>query len=184
MSDEIQRYESDGGGMDSHPHGFYVMYADHAAKVAALENELCTAKDQLPPDEEDLSRGLIRLKDKVAALEAERDGWKNVVYEEMEENVKLFQSLGVMKEVELAEKCSASLVVEGIERLKAERDTLQRENERLREALKLAMQAFDYKWPGACAQDCFDTSNGHGYEMQEAAREKAKAALASDAGKE
>ena len=48
----------------------------------------------------------------------------------------------------------------------------------LLKALDLMMQAFDPEWPGACHQDCFDTSDGHGPEMQEAAKEKAKAAIA------
>ena len=39
------------------------------------------------------------------------------------------------------------------------------------EILTLAMQAFDPQWPGACHQDCFDVSDGHGYKMQEAARD-------------
>ena len=56
------------------------------------------------------------------------------------------------------------------------------ERDQLREALKTMMQAFDPDWPGACQQDCFDTSDGHGYEMQEIAKEKAKAALGEPKG--
>lgn len=48
----------------------------------------------------------------------------------------------------------------------------------LREALEAMMQAFDPEWPGACPQGCFDTSDGHGYSLQEAAKEQARAALA------
>lgn len=50
---------------------------------------------------------------------------------------------------------------------------------RLRQALGDLLGAFDPEWPGACGQDCFDTSDGHGYERQEAALRQARAALNS-----
>lgn len=47
-----------------------------------------------------------------------------------------------------------------------------------RELLDLMMQAFDPLHPAACHQDCFDYSDGHGYEMQEIAKDEARAYLA------
>lgn len=52
----------------------------------------------------------------------------------------------------------------------------------LLEALTLMMQAFDPGWPGACRQECFDTSDGHGYEMQEHAKATARAAITRATG--
>ena len=43
--------------------------------------------------------------------------------------------------------------------------------------------AYDPSWPGACPQECFDTSDGHGYEMQEVAKDKARRILQSNAGR-
>ena len=60
----------------------------------------------------------------------------------------------------------------------AEVDALQARLTAMEEALRLMLQAFDPQWPGACAQDCFDTSDGHGYEMQEMAKQHAQDALA------
>jgi len=42
------------------------------------------------------------------------------------------------------------------------------------------LQAFDDKHPDACHQDCFDSSDGHGYEMQELAKIKGRKALLKD----
>jgi hypothetical protein len=50
---------------------------------------------------------------------------------------------------------------------------------RYREALELMRQAFDPTHPAACHQECFDTSDGHGYEVQDAALDAARAALAT-----
>jgi Lar family restriction alleviation protein len=50
------------------------------------------------------------------------------------------------------------------------------------EILEFAMKAFDPQWPGACHQDCFDTSDGHGYEMQEAVREKVQTIINQEQG--
>ncbi len=50
-------------------------------------------------------------------------------------------------------------------------------HDELMASLNLMMQAFDPDWPGSCHQDCFDVSDGHGYEMQEAAKDQAKAAI-------
>lgn len=48
-----------------------------------------------------------------------------------------------------------------------------------REALDLMLQAFDPEHLGACDQSCFDTSNGHGPEVQDSAKDAATAALAA-----
>jgi hypothetical protein len=45
-------------------------------------------------------------------------------------------------------------------------------------ALDLMLQAFDYTHPDACTPECFETSDGHGPEVQEIAKKKARAALA------
>lgn len=49
------------------------LHGQTKATLTARENELCTAKDQIPPDmeEDSLSVALIKLKDKLAALEPE-----------------------------------------------------------------------------------------------------------------
>ena len=52
----------------------------------------------------------------------------------------------------------------------------------MREALETFLMAYDSSWPGACQQECFDTSDGHGYEMQDIAKDEARKALQSDAG--
>lgn len=45
-------------------------------------------------------------------------------------------------------------------------------------ACQRMLQAFDPTYPGACHQECFDTSDGHGYELRETAIEATKAAIA------
>jgi hypothetical protein len=45
------------------------------------------------------------------------------------------------------------------------------------DALDLMLQAFDPGHPNACTQECFDTSDGHGYEVQDIAKRKAYKAL-------
>lgn len=45
------------------------------------------------------------------------------------------------------------------------------------ETVESLMQAFDETWPSACTQECFDTSGDCGYEIQEAAKEQARAVL-------
>jgi hypothetical protein len=45
------------------------------------------------------------------------------------------------------------------------------------EALDLMLQAFDPEHPAACTQECFDSSDGHGPEIQEIAKKKAYQAL-------
>jgi hypothetical protein len=52
----------------------------------------------------------------------------------------------------------------------------------LTEATKDMLRAFDPDAPGACPQECFDTSDGHGAEVQEAAIERARASLAKSQG--
>ncbi len=52
------------------------------------------------------------------------------------------------------------------------------ERDDLLAACKALLQAFDPTYPGACHQECFDTADGHGYELREAALEKGKAAIA------
>ena len=47
-------------------------------------------------------------------------------------------------------------------------------------AVDTLLQAFDDKHPDACHQDCFDSSDGHGYEMQELAKIKGRKALLKD----
>ena len=44
-------------------------------------------------------------------------------------------------------------------------------------ALDLLLQAFDPTHESACPQECFNTSDGHGHELQEGAKIQAKAAL-------
>jgi hypothetical protein len=64
---------------------------------------------------------------------------------------------------------------------------LRASEERVRElekGLDLMLQAFDPKHPGACHQDCFDTSDGHGYEMQEHAKDTANRLLTPTERKE
>jgi len=56
-------------------------------------------------------------------------------------------------------------------------------DERVKElegAVDTLLQAFDDKHPDACHQDCFDSSDGHGYEMQELAKIKGRKALLKD----
>lgn len=65
--------------------------------------------------------------------------------------------------------------------LKQQHAALRERVKPIEDALRLMLQAFDPTWPGACAQDCFDTSDGHGYEMQEVAKSAAKEALATGA---
>jgi hypothetical protein len=52
-----------------------------------------------------------------------------------------------------------------------------RNSSQLREALDLMLQAFDPEHKAACGQECFDTSDGHGYEFQDIAIRKAREAL-------
>jgi len=52
----------------------------------------------------------------------------------------------------------------------------------MREALETFLMAYDPSWPGACPQECFDTSDGHGYEMQDIAKDEARRVLQSDTG--
>jgi hypothetical protein len=47
----------------------------------------------------------------------------------------------------------------------------------LERALDLMLQAFDPDHPAACHQECFDTPDGHGYEMQDHAKKVSRAAL-------
>lgn len=44
-------------------------------------------------------------------------------------------------------------------------------------SLDIMLQAFDSSHPGACHQDCFDTSDGHGYEMQDIGIRKGREAF-------
>lgn len=54
----------------------------------------------------------------------------------------------------------------------------------MREALETFLMAYDPSWPGACPQECSNTSDGHGYEMQEIAKDEACKALQSDVGRD
>lgn len=67
---------------------------------------------------------------------------------------------------------------EGMDDPAAEIAKLQQDKADSLEALESMLQAYDPEWPGACHQDCFDTSDGHGYEMQESAKDEAKVAIA------
>lgn len=57
-------------------------------RIAELENEVCTAKDQIPPDMEgaSLSEALIRLKDDRARLDAELRQVPKFVLEQVQVN--------------------------------------------------------------------------------------------------
>ena len=72
---------------------------------------------------------------------------------------------------------SWELLAEGILELCAEIDRLTEELKAKDEALYLMLQAFDPEHPNACTQECFDTSDGHGYEIQEIAKRIAYKAL-------
>ena len=52
------------------------------------------------------------------------------------------------------------------------------QRDELLKACRSLMHAFDPEWPGACVQECYDTSDGHAYELQEGAKAAARAAIA------
>jgi len=60
-----------------------------------------------------------------------------------------------------------------IDRLTAENKAQAERIEKLEKALDTMLQAFDPEHPAACDQECFDTSDGHGYEMQDLAKSRA-----------
>ena len=73
---------------------------------------------------------------------------------------------------------------ETVRQLVAQLEEVEAQNAAMREALETFLMAYDPSWPGACPQECFDTSDGHGYEMQEIAKRKARGILQSDAGRD
>ena len=73
---------------------------------------------------------------------------------------------------------------ETVRQLIARLGAVEAQNAAMREALETFLMAYDPSWPGACPQECFDTSDGHGYEMQEVAKDKARRILQSNAGRD
>lgn len=73
--------------------------------------------------------------------------------------------------------CGVQEALEEIESLTAELEAKDKEIEKVKNVLDLMLQAFDSAHPNACTQECFNSSDGHGYEIQDIAKKEAYKAL-------
>ena len=113
------------------------------ATLTARENELCTAKDQIPPDmeEDSLSVALIKLKDKLAALEPELEKRKLMQERSIAGECEAEQHLmdAGISDYEDGEHGEYRGLLTQIDVCIKERDAAVQEAGRLKEALTLAM---------------------------------------------